>query len=311
MVSAHQPVLMQEALAGLAIKDNGIYIDGTFGRGGHSRAILEKLGEGGQLLAFDKDPEAIKVAHEGTFRENPRFCAVAGSFTQIEQYAQDRGLSGKVNGILLDLGVSSPQLDDPARGFSFLKEGPLDMRMDLTQSLTAETWVNRADAEEIASVLREYGEERFAKRIARRIVEKRMEQRITTTTQLSALITDAIPKWEKHKHPATRSFQAIRIFINNELEELRVCLEQCLKVLAMGGRLCVISFHSLEDRVVKQFFQHRAYPERDLPSDFPIRENQIHREIRLIGSLIRPSLEEIAINPRARSARLRIVEKLL
>lgn len=308
MSDYHQPVLLQEVLEYLAIKPQGSYVDATFGRGGHSKAILDRLATQGFLLAIDKDAEAIKFAKEN-FKKYENFRIEQGSFDMLERLVATQGLTGKIDGILLDLGVSSPQLDDPARGFSFLQKGPLDMRMDKTQSLDAATWLSNASEQEIAQVLREYGEERYAKRIAYRIVQARSEQPITTTLQLAQIVAKANPAWEKHKHPATRSFQGIRIFINQELSELSSTLEQCLSVLAIGGRLAVISFHSLEDRIVKKFIQKNERGD-DFPRDFPVTDKQINRRFKRIAWGIKPSEQELTINPRARSATLRVVEKL-
>lgn len=304
----HQPVLLNEVVDGLAIKPEGIYVDGTFGRGGHSRVILQRLGPDGRLMALDKDPSALAVGKSGPFRD-PRFCIVHKSFAELQEVVQDRGWHGKINGVMLDLGVSSPQLDDPERGFSFIKDGPLDMRMNPQQSMDAATWINQAAEHDISRVLRDYGEERYARRIARAIVAAREIEPITRTKPLADIIAKASPTRELKKHPATRSFQAIRIFINRELEELREVLQQCLDVLAVGGRLCVISFHSLEDRIVKRFIQ-RAVQGDDYPRDLPIFDKQLRRRLRKIGGLIRPSEKEIISNSRARSARLRIAEKL-
>lgn len=307
-MNEHKPVLLNEVITGLSIIPDGVYIDGTFGRGGHSLAILQRLGPEGRLMALDKDPQAITVGKSGPFRD-PRFCIVHGSFTALEKAVQDRGWHGKVNGVLLDLGVSSPQLDDAKRGFSFAKEGPLDMRMNPGQGMDAATWINQADESEIRQVIFEFGEERFAKRIARAIVAARQETRITQTTQLSEIIRQAVPMREPKKHPATRTFQAIRIFINRELDELQQCLPQAINVLASGGRLCVISFHSLEDRIVKQFIQKESHGD-ELPRDLPIKAAQLSHRLKKVGALIRPTEEEINQNPRARSARLRIAEKM-
>lgn len=304
----HQPVLLKEVIAGLALKTSGIYIDATFGRGGHSREILSRLDANGRLLVIDKDPEAIAVANRD-FGGDKRVFVKQGSFTLLRTLANEYELTGKVNGILLDLGVSSPQLDDAERGFSFLRDGPLDMRMDNTQGLDAKTWINQANAQEIAHVLKEYGEERFAKRIANAIVNARKEQTISTTKQLADIVSQANPAWEKHKHPATRVFQAIRIFINEELNDLKTALLQCLDVLAPEGRLCVISFHSLEDRIVKQFLQKQSKGD-DFPIDLPIMHQQLNPTLRVIGKAIKASVEEIRQNPRARSAVLRIGEKI-
>jgi 16S rRNA (cytosine1402-N4)-methyltransferase len=307
-MSEHCPVLLEEAVAGLAIKPDGIYVDATFGRGGHSQEILRQLGDQGRLIALDKDPEAIKVAEGAPFLD-PRFCIEHVSYAQLQAVAVQHNVLGKVDGVLLDAGVSSPQLDDPKRGFSFTKEGPLDMRMNTAQGMDAATWINQAPAEEIAMVLWRYGEERYSRRIARAVVEVREQQPIATTLQLAKLITQACPQRELHKHPATRSFQAIRIFINKELEELQTCLQQTIDVLSVGGRLSVISFHSLEDRIVKQFI-HKHSQGDPYPSNFPIKDVDLCRKMRKIGRLVRPTAKEVSSNPRARSARLRIAEKI-
>lgn len=308
-MSNHKSVLLEEAIAGLAIKEGGIYVDATFGRGGHSRAILEKLGPHGRLLAIDLDPEAIAVARKAPFISDERFEIEQASFSQFDALVSKRGWLGQIDGVLLDLGVSSPQLDDPLRGFSFSKEGPLDMRMNPEQGIDAMTWINQADATDIANVLYEYGEERFSRRIARAIVAAREVLRIETTTQLAKIIEKACPKKDKHKHPATRSFQAIRIFINRELESLNDCLPDIVKALKTGGRLCVISFHSLEDRIVKQFIHREAIGD-DYPPHFPVPQSSLNQRLKKIGKSIEPSEVEIQENPRARSARLRIAEKL-
>ncbi len=302
----HEPVMVQEVLEGLAIKQDGVYVDATFGRGGHVRAILQHLGPKGRIFTLDKDPEALKAVE---LLADERVVAKQGSFTMLQQWMSELGLTGKVQGILLDLGVSSPQLDDAARGFSFLREGPLDMRMDPSQPLDAATWINKAAEEDIANVLYEYGEERFSRRIAAAIVRARAEAPIETTTQLAKIATDANPRWEKHKHPATRTFQGIRIFINNELEELKICLEQCLEVLAIGGRLAAISFHSLEDRIVKRFIKKQVTG-GDLPAELPLTTQQLNICFKRIGGAIKATAEEVKSNVRARSATLRIVEKL-
>lgn len=305
----HRPVLLNEVLEALVMLPNGIYVDGTFGRGGHSLAILKRLGPAGQLLALDKDPSSIAAGKIGPFRD-PRFCIVHGSFTVLEKAVQDRGWNGKVNGVLLDLGVSSPQLDEAERGFSFTKDGPLDMRMNSTQGLDAATWINQANESEIRHVIFTLGEERFAKRIAKFIVNARRQAPITRTMQLSEIVSHAVPKREFKKHPATRTFQAIRLWINHELEELQQCLPQAVNVLATGGRLCVISFHSLEDRLVKQFIQRESCGD-ELPRDLPVLATQLSHRLKKIGSLIKPTEAEIKINSRARSARLRVAEKLI
>ena len=297
----HQSVMSAEVIAGLAIEPGGYYIDATFGRGGHSNLILNSLGLEGRLLAIDQDPSAIAAAQAQPFLNDPRFQIKFATFADLTKIVLEQDWMGKVKGILLDLGVSSPQLDDAQRGFSFRKPGPLDMRMNPTQGQTAADWLNQADESEIAEVLKEYGEERFSRRIARAIVKARQEKPLMDTVQLADLIQSASPIREPNKHPATRSFQAIRIFINQELAALKNCLNQCLEVLAIGGRLVVISFHSLEDRIVKQFFQQQA--SGNTPEKLPVRDSQIKRRLRIISRLIRPSIEEIEHNPRARSAR--------
>ena len=266
----HITVLLDEAVEGLAVRGDGCYMDGTFGRGGHSRLILQKLGPDGRLLGFDKDPLAIATG-EALAAEDGRFVVVQRSFAELGEEAVVRGLDGQVSGILLDLGVSSPQLDDPERGFSFLNDGPLDMRMNPDAGVSAADWIARADEDEIARVFKDYGEERFAKRMARAVVQRRVEQPFTRTADLAKVLTDANPAWEKGKNPATRAFQGIRIFVNNELGDLERGLEAALESLEVGGRLVVISFHSLEDRIVKQFMKRQAKGEADkLPRDLPI-----------------------------------------
>lgn len=308
MSNYHQPVLLKEVVESLAIKPDGNYVDATFGRGGHSKAILNKLGAKGFLLAIDKDKEAIKYAHEN-FEKYKNFQIRQGSFTMLQAFVNEMGLTQKINGILLDLGVSSPQLDDPMRGFSFLQDGPLDMRMDPSQKLDAATFINNGSFEEIAQVLKELGEERFANRIARAIVKERSIEPITRTKRLASIIAKANPAWEKHKHPATRSFQAIRIFINQELQELETCLEQCMSVLAVNGRLAVISFHSLEDKIVKRFLQKQQQGGQ-YPRGLPVTKDQLAPKIKRIAWGVTASEMEIKDNPRARSGILRVAEKL-
>ncbi len=303
----HLPVLFKEALEALNISPTGIYVDGTFGRGGHSGAILGRLEAGGRLLAFDKDPDAVAYANRN-FCGDGRFAIEQGSFAMLEQIAQKRGLMGKVDGLLLDLGVSSPQLDAADRGFSFLRDGPLDMRMDVSTGASAAEWLNKAEAEEISRVLKEYGEERFAKRIARAVVDTREENPILTTGQLAAIIECAVPTRERDKHPATRSFQAIRIFLNRELEDLRLVLDQSLRVLAPLGRLVVISFHSLEDRIVKRFIRDHSRGD-DFPPGLPVTVEMMRPELKSIGRAQHPSAEEVSLNPRARSAVMRVAER--
>lgn len=304
----HQAVLANESIDGLNIDKSGLYIDGTFGRGGHSRAILNKLGPNGRLIAFDKDPEAVAYAATH-FSSDKRFEIVHASFAELYNVVKEKGLVGQINGILLDLGVSSPQIDKATRGFSFMQNGPLDMRMNLEQSLTAASFVNEAKEDLLVSVFREYGEERFALRIARAIIRQRENAPFKTTMELAEIIKAANPKWEKHKHPATRVFQAIRIYINKELDDLSSVLEQSMEVLAVKGRLVVISFHSLEDRMVKHFMQRMEKGDAP-PKGIPVREDQITTCFKRIGKVIKPHDDEIANNARARSAVLRIGEKI-
>ncbi len=304
---AHKAVLLDEALAALSIQPAGIYIDGTFGRGGHSGAILQQLGPAGRLLAVDKDPDAILSAEQ--FSSDERFSIARGSFAMLSDMTTAAGIYGQVNGLLLDLGVSSPQLDDAERGFSFSQDGPLDMRMDPDSGQSAAAWLARAEVDDIAKVLKEYGEERFAKRIARAIVAAREEQAITTTARLADIVSKANPAWERGKHPATRSFQAIRIFINRELDDLLSCLDRVLPMLAVGGRLVVISFHSLEDRIVKRFMRDLARGDR-FPPGVPVTHDQVKPRIKVVGKAIRSGQQELSENVRARSATLRVAEKL-
>lgn len=304
----HQAVLFAEAIESLAIKPDGIYLDATFGRGGHARAILTSLNAKGRLLAIDKDPAAVAYARQH-FAADPRFTIQHGSFAELEAFIQREHLVGQIDGILLDLGVSSPQLDDPERGFSFLRTGKLDMRMDDTQGIDAATWIAQVDEKELADVLWQYGEERYSRRLAKAIVMHRQVTPITTTTQLADIIAKAHPAWQKGKHPATKSFQAIRIFLNNELVDLTKALVQAVNVLRIQGRLVVISFHSLEDRMVKQFMQEEERgPE--LPAGLPVKHTLFTQSFRRVGRAIKPSEQEIMDNPRARSAMLRIGEKL-
>ncbi len=304
----HHPVLLEEALVALNLKPDGMYVDATFGRGGHAAAILQRLGPQGRLLAIDKDPDAIAAARE-RFADEPRFSIFHGSFAELGAAVDVAGVRGRVDGLLLDLGVSSPQLDDASRGFSFMRDGPLDMRMDISRGVSAAQWLAQAGEGEIARVLKELGEERFAKRIARAIVTTRQENPIETTRQLAKLVTEAIPRWEPDKNPATRSFQAIRIFINRELDDIRDCMDQVVDVLAVGGRLAVISFHSLEDRIVKRFMRDEARGD-DFPVGLPVTVDQLQPTLRVVGKAVRASPEEVDVNPRARSAVLRIAEKM-
>lgn len=304
----HRPVLLDEALEALHIDSDGIYVDGTFGRGGHTEAILRQLGPQGRLLSIDKDPDAVRVAQQ-RFAADVRFAIERGSFARLQEFVVQRAWAGRVRGVLLDLGVSSPQLEDARRGFSFQNDGPLDMRMDPDSGMSVAQWLARAQEREIADVIKEFGEERFARRIARSIVEARMTTPIMTTRQLTEIISAAVPRREPGKHPATRSFQALRIFINHELDDLSAALVQALDVLAAGGRLVVISFHSLEDRIVKQFFRDQAVGD-NFPRGMPVTADQMHPRLRLIGKPSYPSDAEISANPRARSAVMRVAEKL-
>jgi 16S rRNA (cytosine1402-N4)-methyltransferase len=304
----HQAVLSTEALAALRIQSAGRYVDGTFGRGGHSGAILAALQDDGGLLAIDKDPAAVAFGR-ALFGGDSRFVIKQGSFALLDRFVGQLGWYGKVNGILLDLGVSSPQLEDAERGFSFSHDGPLDMRMDNSGGMTAAQWLAKAETGDIAQVIREYGEERFAKRIARAIVSARGRAPIRTTGQLAEIIADAAPTREKGKHPATRSFQAIRIHINGELADLRECLRQALGVLAPEGRLVVISFHSLEDRIVKRFVRDNVRGDL-FPLGVPVTQDQMRPKLKSLGKAIRPTAREVESNTRARSAVLRVAERL-
>jgi len=305
---SHVTVMLQEAVDALAIKPEGIYVDGTFGRGGHSRLILSRLGPNGRLLAIDRDPLAIA---EAKTIEDPRFEMIPGAFSGLASYLRERGLAGKVDGLLLDLGVSSPQLDRAERGFSFRLDGPLDMRMDPTSGQSAAEWLARADVDDIAWVLKTFGEERFAKKIARAIVHDRVTEPYVRTRQLAEMIARVNPSKEKGKHAATRSFQAIRIYINSELDEIETALNGALDVLAPHGRLSVISFHSLEDRLVKHFIRkHEKGPE--VPHGIPLTEAQLAggRKLKSIGKALKPSDHEVNENTRSRSSVLRVAERL-
>lgn len=299
---------MSESIEALSILPGGVYIDGTFGRGGHSSEILRSLDKAGRLIAIDRDKDAVSFA-ANYFSKESRLKIFHRSFSEMASVAKEEGVYGKVNGILLDLGVSSPQLDEDERGFSFLRDGPLDMRMDNTKGQSAMEWINKASVEDISQVLKEYGEERFARRIARAICLNREEAAITTTLRFADIVAKANPSWEKHKHPATRAFQAVRIFVNRELEELDACLKASLDMLAVNGRLVVISFHSLEDRIVKRFLRRQAKGE-DMPRKLPIRASEFMARMKIVTRVIKPSQQEIIQNARARSAILRVGEKL-
>ena len=307
--NAHVPVLLGPVLEGLRIRKDGVYVDGTFGRGGHSAAILGALGDTGRLIAIDRDPQAIAAAPEGLM-DDPRFELIRGECAELEEHIGQRNLTAKVDGLLLDLGVSSPQLDEAERGFSFLRDGPLDMRMDPEHGVSAAEFIDKVDETDLRYVLRKLGEETMAPRIARAIVAAREASPIRTTGELAKIVSDAVPAKARRqkKHPATRTFQAIRIHINDELGQLEATLDQSLRVLAPGGRLCVISFHSLEDRIVKRFMRdHSREPEQyrglpDIPTEF-------RPALQLVGKAIAANDDEVTANVRARSARLRIAEK--
>jgi 16S rRNA (cytosine1402-N4)-methyltransferase len=308
---AHITVLLREAVDALAIQADGIYVDGTFGRGGHSRAILERLGPAGRLIAIDRDPRAI-AAGGALVKQDKRFSlhhATLGQLGSVLRQATGSDV-GAVHGVLADLGVSSPQLDEQDRGFSFRFDGPLDMRMDTTQGETVEEWLNRADEQEIGEVIWRYGEERFARQIARAVIAARIIGRIRTTRELAELVGKTVRTREPGQHPATRTFQALRIFINQELEEVELVLPQAVRGLRTGGRLAVIAFHSLEDRIVKRFMQNAAKADH-LPSKLPIRANEVNvSTLRIIGKPVRPSDAEVSANPRARSAIMRVAERV-
>ena len=303
---SHRSVLLDSAVDYLVNDPDGYYVDGTFGRGGHSRLILGRLGEAGQLLGIDKDPEAITAARELEAQDS-RFHCFHGSFAELDAAAIGQGWKS-VSGVFLDLGVSSPQLDDASRGFSFMRDGPLDMRMNTGQSPSAAQWLATAEEAEIADVIWRYGEERFSRRIARLLVQRRQEAPVETTRQLAELVSEAVPKKEKHKHPATRTFQAIRIFINRELEDLEIGLRAAVDRLATGGRLVVISFHSLEDRLVKRFMRDLARGPQ-MPKGVPVTANQEASDFRLVGKANRAGADEVSDNLRARSAVMRVLER--
>ncbi len=304
--STHVTVLLDEAVDSLAIKADGIYMDATFGRGGHSRRILSKLNEKGRLVAVDRDLYAIAAGAE---IKDSRFQLVHRAFGEIAEAAAEAGVQN-VDGILFDVGVSSPQIDDGERGFSFRHNAPLDMRMDTTQGETAAEWLARAEIKEITEVIRNYGEERFAFQIAKKVVVARLEQPIVTTGQFASLVRSTVRTREPGQDPATRSFQALRIHINQELRQLEVALPQALELLKPGGRLVVISFHSLEDRIVKTFMRDQSTAD-DLPKGLPLRADQLPKpKLRLVGKMFKPTAAEIAANPRARSAVMRVAEKL-
>ncbi len=306
-VSSHYSVLLDESLVGLNIKPAGFYIDGTFGRGGHSRALLAQLGPKGRLVAFDQDPEA--VAYAKASMDDPRFEIVYASFAELLSVAEQAGWAGKVDGILLDLGVSSPQLDEAERGFSFMREGPLDMRMNPAVGLSAKDWLIAVEEAQLAQVLKHFGEERFAYKIARAVSHDAKAGLLNTTKDLADLVSRVVPKKDKHKHPATRTFQAIRIAVNGELDALKQVLDASLAVLAPHGRLSVISFHSLEDRIVKQFMRDQSQV-KDLFPGLPVLVATTEARLKRIGKAIFPSEQECSQNTRSRSAVLRVAEKI-
>ncbi|WP_404398338.1 16S rRNA (cytosine(1402)-N(4))-methyltransferase RsmH [Idiomarina loihiensis] len=305
----HVSVLLEESIEALATDPQGTYIDATFGRGGHTRALLNKLGDDARVIALDQDPEAIAAA--AAFADDPRFQIIHTPFSNLQQVLDDLQLNRQVTGILFDLGVSSPQLDDAERGFSFMRDGPLDMRMNTTSGETAAEWLNRAEKDDISWVLKEYGEERFARRIASAIVMDREKKPFTRTKQLAEMIARVSPVKEKHKHPATRTFQAIRIHINRELEQIEQALEASLSGLKEDGRLVVISFHSLEDRLVKRFIRKHSEG-KQLPPGLPVTEAERNKDKALdkVGKAIKPGKAEVQVNPRSRSSVLRIAKRI-
>ncbi|WP_444943707.1 16S rRNA (cytosine(1402)-N(4))-methyltransferase RsmH [Microbulbifer sp. ZKSA006] len=302
----HRSVLLREAVDALVTEPDGFYIDGTFGRGGHSASILERLGPKGQLVGVDKDPQAIEFA-EQRFAGESRFSIWHGSFADMDKAAGQA--AGKVSGILLDLGVSSPQLDQAERGFSFMQDGPLDMRMDTSRGISAAEWVNTEAEAEMARVFKAYGEERFARRMAAAIVKRRQEEPFARTLDFAEVVKEANPAWEKGKHPATRVFQAIRIHINGELNDLQSALDKSLQLLAPGGRLVIISFHSLEDRMVKRFIREKERGPQ-LPRGLPVMDSQITKTLRSVGKAVKANTVEVDENQRSRSAVMRVAEKL-
>ena len=303
----HETVLLHEAVDALLVRTDGCYADGTFGRGGHSGEILKRLDTNGQLIGIDKDPQAIE-AGKALEQKDSRFTIVQGSFADLKAFVAEKHVE-QLDGILLDLGVSSPQLDQADRGFSFMRDGYLDMRMNPDAGQSAADWIAEASEKEIAGVIKEFGEERFGKRMARAIVEERVKKPITTTLHLASIIKEAHPAWERGKNPATKAFQGIRIFINNELGDLESLLNQALDLLAVGGRLVVISFHSLEDRMVKRFIKRQVRGD-ELPPGVPVMESQLNKRMKQIGKAVRASSAEVEVNARSRSAIMRVAEKI-
>ncbi len=306
----HLSVLLDEAVQALIKNREGFYLDCTFGRGGHSQAILRQLHSAGRLLAIDRDIDAIESGKAALLQKDERFTLKHSCFSELEKIVERAGWVGRVDGVLMDLGVSSPQLDNPSRGFSFLKDGPLDMRMDISTGLSARQWLAEVDEQNLVRVLFDYGEERYARRIARAIVQYRREKAIDSTLQLATLIENAIPVRDKYKHPATRSFQAIRIAVNKELDELKQALEQAVNILKPGGRLVVISFHSLEDRIVKRFIRDQSRGRYHAQARLPLPDRQDSPgHLIKIGKIQRAGVQEIGENPRARSAVMRVAER--
>ena len=307
-MTEHTTVLLKEAVEALVTNADGFYVDGTFGRGGHSAELLNKVSENGIVLAIDKDPQAIESGRE-LFKQDSRLRLVHGSFADMSNFVDDQAHMGKVSGVLLDLGVSSPQLDEADRGFSFMRDGPLDMRMDTSAGLSAAEWIASAEEQEISRVIKEYGEERFARRMASAVVRERSKTPITRTVQLASILAAAHPAWERGKHPATKAFQAIRIFINRELDDLEVLLNRVIDVLEVGGRLVVISFHSLEDRRVKRFIRDQERGIK-LPKNLPVRDVERGVRLKKVGKAVKPTDLEVGDNIRSRSAVMRVAERV-
>lgn len=307
-MTEHKTVLLEEAVEALVSDLDGFYVDGTFGRGGHCAELLTKLSPSGSVLAVDKDLQAI-TAGENRFSKDSRINFVHGSFADLTDFIENQDHIGKVSGVLLDLGVSSPQLDQAERGFSFMRDGPLDMRMDTTRGLSAAEWIASADEQDIAKVIKQYGEEKFARRMASAVVRERAKQPITRTVQLASILAAAHPAWERGRHPATKAFQAIRIFINRELEDLEILLKQVIDLLEIGGRLVVISFHSLEDRCVKRFIRDQERGIK-LPKNLPVRDVERGVRLKKVGKAVKPSGFEVDQNMRSRSAVMRIAERV-
>ena len=304
----HTPVFLKESIDNLSIKEDGVYVDCTYGRGGHSKKILSKLGDKGRLLSLDKDLEAEEHAKKA-FINDKRFKFIRANFSKINEIVEKNTYTGGVDGILIDLGVSSPQLDNASRGFSFLKNGPLDMRMDQTQKLTAEDWISNSDYNELKSVIKNYGDEKYASKIARKIIEKNTTKKIRSTSELQILIEEIYPKGKSKKNPATKTFQAIRIHINDEINELKKILENSLNILRKEGRIVVITFHSLEDRIVKKFFKENSNPLR-LLSNVPIPEDYDKPKLKELVTIKKVTEQEYEKNPRSRSAKLRVAERI-